>query len=492
MDYLEGKILAHDVVDTSSGELHRERQRRAHEDNHREAHRCGHQEDRDAVRQRPRPRRVHLEHAADRLEHEQARGARRDLPHDAPRRAADEGSRREPVPEPVLQQRALRPFGRRPHEVQPPRRPQRVRRPRRAQQGRHHRRPEDADRHPQRQRHGRRHRPLGQPPRAQRRRDGRERVPHRLGARRARRQGAPHARGVRRLDAAGDDQREARGRGRQGVLRLEPAVAVHGPEQPAVGSHAQAARFGAWTRRPDARARGLRGPRRASDALRPRVPDRDAGRSEHRLDQLAVRLRADERVRFPRDAVSPRHGRQGHGRDRLSVGDRGRPIRHRAGERGPVPEGRVHGRPRVEPPSERVRAAAGRPDPVHGRLAEADRVRRRVADSVPRARRREPRVDGLEHAAASGADAAHGDAARRHGHGARRGRRLGRDGRRAPRRRRRFRRRVAYRRSRQGRRDEGRRGRRRHLQPDEVHALEPEHLHQSAAARQSGQRDREG
>ncbi len=142
-----------------------------------------------------------------------------------------------------------------------------------------------------------------------RRRDGGKRVSHRLGPRRARGEGAFDARRVGRLDAAGDDQREARSGGREGILRLEPAVAVHGPEQPAVGSHAQAARFGAWTRRPDPRARGLRSPRRASDALRPRVPDRDAGRSEYRSDQLAVRVRAHERIRLPRDAVPPRCGR---------------------------------------------------------------------------------------------------------------------------------------------------------------------------------------
>ncbi len=52
--------------------------------------------------------------------------------------------------------------------------------------------------------------------------------------------------------------------------------------------------------------------------------------------------------------------------------------------------------------------------------AEADRVGGRVADPVPRARRREPRADGLEHAAPGGADAARRNAAGRHGHGARR------------------------------------------------------------------------
>ena len=54
---------------------------------------------------------------------------------------------------------------------------------------------------------------------------------------------------------------------------------------------------------------------------------------------------------------------------------------------------------------------------VHRRLAEADRRRLRVPDSVPGARRRQPRPDGFEHAAAGGAAAEDGAAAGRHRHG---------------------------------------------------------------------------
>jgi DNA-directed RNA polymerase subunit beta len=43
---------------------------------------------------------------------------------------------------------------------------------------------------------------------------------------------------------------------------------------------------------------------------------------------------------------------------------------------------------------------------LHGRLAEAARLGRRRADSVPRERRRQPRAHGLEHAAPGGAAAA--------------------------------------------------------------------------------------
>ena len=80
-------------------------------------------------------------------------------------------------------------------------------------------------------------------------------------------------------------------------------VAVHGPDQPAVRGDAQAAPVGARAGRSDARARRLRGARRASDALRPHLPDRDAGRPEHRPDQLAGHLRQGQQVRLHRDAV---------------------------------------------------------------------------------------------------------------------------------------------------------------------------------------------
>ena len=55
------------------------------------------------------------------------------------------------------------------------------------------------------------------------------------------------------------------------------------------------------------------------------------------------------------------------------------------------------------------------------RLARADLVGRDGDDPVPRARRRQPRADGLEHAAPGGAAAEDRRAARRHRHGAPRG-----------------------------------------------------------------------
>ena len=72
-----------------------------------------------------------------------------------------------------------------------------------------------------------------------------------------------------------------------------------------------------------------------------------------------------------------------------------------------------------------------------GRVAEPAGVGGRVADPVPRERRREPRAHGLEHAAPGGAAHPHPLAAGRHGHRGHRRPRLGRHRRRQARRRRR-------------------------------------------------------
>ena len=115
---------------------------------------------------------------------------------------------------------------------------------------------------------------------------------------------------------------------------------------------------------------------------------------------------------------------------------------------------------------------------------EAARVGGGGADPVSRKRRRQPRVDGLQHAAPGGAADPRRGAACRHRHGGDgRARFRGDDhrpalggrrpGRRDPRRRPRH------------RRDLVRRLRRRHLQFVEVPAVEPKHLHHPAAAGQS-------
>ena len=97
------------------------------------------------------------------------------------------------------------------------------------------------------------------------------------------------------------------------------------------------------------------------------------------------------------------------------------PLPHRARSvslPGPVPGGRA------------------RPHRVHGRQPEAGRLRGDRAHPVPRARRREPRPDGLEHAAPGRAAPRARGADRRHRHGAPSGARL-RPGRHRPRGRRR-------------------------------------------------------
>ena len=59
----------------------------------------------------------------------------------------------------------------------------------------------------------------------------------------------------RHRDAARPDQRQAGGGRGARILRLLAAVAVHGPAEPAVGTDPQAPHVGAWTGRPDPRAR---------------------------------------------------------------------------------------------------------------------------------------------------------------------------------------------------------------------------------------------
>jgi DNA-directed RNA polymerase subunit beta len=181
----------------------------------------------------------------------------------------------------VLRQRALRPLRGRPREDEHAARSHRRRHHAHFAQGGHHRGDPHAGRSARRQGRDRRHRPPRQPPRALGRRADGEPVPHRpLRMERAIKERMssvdidtlmPHDLINAKPAAAAC-----------GVLRLLAALAVHGPDQPAVGGHAQAPPLGARAGRAHARARRLRGARRAPDALRPHLPDRDAGRAEHR------------------------------------------------------------------------------------------------------------------------------------------------------------------------------------------------------------------
>ena len=255
-------------------------------------------------RHRPRQcRPLHPQHAEGRQERLARGRAVRHLPRHAPRRAADDRERRGDVPVAVLRLRALRPLGRRPRQDEHAPRPRRARHPAHAAQGGHPRGGEGAGEPARRPRRDGRHRPPRQPARALGRRADGEPVPHRPSAHGARDQGA-HELGRDRHDhAAGPDQRQAGGRGGARVLRLLAAVAVHGPDQPALRDHPQAPPVGARPGRSHPRARGLRGARRAPDPLRPHLPDRDAGRPEHRPHQLARDLRPGQQVRLHRGPV---------------------------------------------------------------------------------------------------------------------------------------------------------------------------------------------
>ena len=315
---------------------------------------------------------------------------------------------------------------------------------------------------PHRQHARGRHRPSGQPPHPRRRRTGGERVPHRLDAPgedhpRAHHQFPGHQRGA----AARAAQHQAGLCRAQGVLRHLAAVAVHGPDQRPGRDHPQAAHFGPRPRRPEPRTGRLRSARRPFLALRPHLPHRNPGRPEHRPDLLPDHLCPRERIRVHRNAVPqggerpggrlparrirrrfqvrlPRHrsrargqGRghpPGKGREKTAhaqlppllpdrLGGRGvhhRPGQRRAGRQGPP------GRQEDRRPQGGRRDPAGRPpgSQFHGHLAQADRLHFGGADPLPGERRRQPRPDGLQHAAPGRAADQSPGGDRRHRHGA--------------------------------------------------------------------------
>ena len=94
-----------------------------------------------------------------------------------------------------------------------------------------------ADRHPQRQRHRSTTSTTSATARALGRRDGRNQVRVGLCASSARSGERLTIAESSRLMPQDDDQRQAGGGRGQGVLRLLAALAVHGPEQPAVRGH---------------------------------------------------------------------------------------------------------------------------------------------------------------------------------------------------------------------------------------------------------------
>ena len=134
------------------------------------------------------------------------------------------------------------------------------------------------------------------------------------------------------------------------------ALAVHGPDQPALGGHSQAATFGARAGRPDPRAGGLRGARRAPDPLRPDVPDRDAGRPEHRPDQLLASFARVNKYGFIETPY--RHVRDGQVTDEVQYMSATEEMRHTIAQANAQPRrGRpLHQRPRLDPQGRRLHA----------------------------------------------------------------------------------------------------------------------------------------
>src|SRR5438874_1340582 len=157
-----------------------------------------------------------------------------------------------------------------------------------------------------------------------------------------------------------------------------------------------------------------------------------AGGPDHWPHLAALHLGPGERPGLHRDAVPRGEERQGHGRDPLAVGLRRGGVRRGPGE---CPRHRrrpLHRRAGAVPQAGRLPAPGAGSHRLHGRGAGAARVHRRGADPVPRARRRQPRAHGLQHAAAVGAAPVPAGAAHRDRPGGERGPRFGRRGHRAP------------------------------------------------------------
>src|SRR5437899_1848225 len=350
-----------------------------------------------AARERRRQdRSVHVRNPGARPLQEPRRGARRDLPTAPAGRSTYRGVRARSVPGYVHGPAALRPRARRTvHDQQEAADRGAALRQDAAQRG--YRGGDPPPPHGQaRLQVDRRYRPPRQPPRPVCRRTAREPVPRGPDADGACGEGTDVHLGHHKPDAARPHQREASLGGREGVLRVVAALAVHGSGEPAGGADPQAPPLGVGSAGPLPRAGGVRGARRPPDALRPDLPDRDAGRPEPRPDLVALDLRADERVRLHRDALP--EGRPGtrHRRDRVPDGARGGAVRHRPGQRRDRPERPLRPGAGLGAQGRRVPHGPARGAALHGRVAEAARLGGRLADPVHRERRREPRVHGVK------------------------------------------------------------------------------------------------
>ncbi len=183
------------------------------------------------------------------------------------------------------------------------------------------------------QRRGRRHRPPGQSAAADDRRAGVRRNAQGLPEAPPHRAGADEPQGHRGHDAAEPDQSEEHLGGDRVFLRPRRAVAGRRPDEPAFDAHARTAALGLGPGRFESQAGRLRSPRRAYFALRPHLPDRDAGRHEHRSDFEPRHVRGGRRVRLPDHALPQGEERQAHRRSRLAAGRRRGQCDRRLGRR---------------------------------------------------------------------------------------------------------------------------------------------------------------
>ena len=188
---------------------------------------------------------------------------------------------------------------------------------------------------------------------------------------------------VARHDAAQLDQSQEHFGGDRVLLRTRRVVAGGRPDESAVPVDARAAFVGLGTGRFEPQTGRLRSSRRAHFALRPDLPDRDAGRYQHRLDFQLGDLRRRRRIRLPGHALSRGQKGQADGRDRLAAGGRGVGCLRGAGRHG---SGRwqAGGRCQLDRPAPgRLRDRAAGPGQLHRRGAEPDGRRLGRFDSLP-------------------------------------------------------------------------------------------------------------
>ena len=271
-------------------------------------------------------------------------------------------------------------------------------------------------------------------------------------------------------------------RGGEGVLRQLAALAVHGPDEPALArsrTSVVSRRSGPAVSRASARASrcATSTPTHYGRICPIETPE---GPNIGLIASLSTFARVNE-YGFVETPYRKVRGRQRHRGGRVVLGARrGRQV-HRPGDRQHRREGEVQREPRLGALERRLQDGHARDGRAHGRRAEPDGVGRRGARALPRARRREPRAHGRQHAAPGRAARPHARAARRHRHGraARASTPACASSPSAP-----ASSRASTRRASSCARREGDRQRSAgHLPPHQVPALEPEHLLQPEADR---------